>query len=99
MMSNKPLDFLNKHRTRGKPNAKLDEIVYKPGTYPMEDLAIPEESDIVDAWREFQFNPDTNSKPKWRKRNLPDYKPGKVKVYTDEEIAQYMEERDGQAKV
>lgn len=33
--------------------------------------------------------------PKWRKKNHPDYRPGKVKVYTDKEIAQYMEERDG----
>ena len=91
-MSNRVLDRLNKHRTKAKPNAKPNEIVYLPGTYPMQDLAIPNEDDIVSTWREFQFNPDTNNRPKWRKRNLPDYKPGPVKVYTDEEIAQYMEE-------
>jgi len=93
-MSKKVLDRLNRHRTRDKPNAKQDEIVYLPGDYPIEDLAIPNASEIVATWREFQFNPDTHVTPKWRKRNLPDYRPGPVKVYTDEEIAQYMKERD-----
>jgi len=30
----------------------------------------------------------------WNKRKLPDYRPGPVKVYTDEEIAQYMKEKE-----
>ena len=94
-MSNTILDRFNRHRTRGKPDAKLREISYESGTYPVEDLAIPKESNPVATWREFNSNPDTGVKPKWRlKKNHPDYKPGKVKVYTDKEIAQYMEERD-----
>ena len=32
--------------------------------------------------------------PKWSKKKLPDYRPGPVKVYTKEEIAQYERERD-----
>ena len=95
-MSKRVLDKLNRHRTRDKPRAKVNEIVYLPGTYATQDLAVPDENEIVQTWREFQFNPDTNSKPKWRKRNLPDYRPGPVKVYTDEEIAQYMKEKENE---
>lgn len=92
-MSNRVLDMLNKHRTRGKPNGKPNEIIYDPGTYPTQDLALVEECNAVATWREFNTNPDTKAKPKWRKKNHPDYRPGKVKVYTKQEIAQYMKER------
>lgn len=91
------LQELNKLRSKGKPRVKRDRIrkknVEAGKQIPVEDLAIPSSSEAEEVWCEFNADPDTGFKPKWRKRNLPDYRPGKVKVYTPEEIEEYENER------
>ena len=92
----KIIQSLNKHRTKSK--ARVDEIddaranVAK-GRTPNPTSRPPAQPKPKEVWTEFQHNPETGVKPKWRKRNLPDYKPGKVKVYTAEEIREYERER------
>lgn len=87
---------LNKHRTKSK--ARVVEINearanVRKGRTPNPSSRPPNVPTSGDVWEEFQFNRETGVKSTWRKRNLPDYRPGKVKVYTAEEIEEYERER------
>jgi hypothetical protein len=102
-MSN-PLDDLKKLRG-GVEKPQPDRV--ETDSIPVQDLGgkVPTPSEVFEYFQvgdRSDKQPDGNEWPmhalptKWNKRKLPDYRPGKVKKYTKQEIEDYEKQRDAE---
>lgn len=96
------LQQLNKYRKKTKPKRKAKRKS-APGSTPKQDLALPKEQSgyktMAEHQRLHEEDEQGNSQcimpvaKAFKKGKFKDYRPGKVKVYTKAEIAEYERER------